>query len=188
MSKPLPGEEEVLLAFAVEPTHDLATLERYLQRYPQFRSALLACRLELEIAGSNQFPPVKPGGSADQAWERFSRLVGTSPANPFASLNSDALRSLATAMNIDVPFLVRLRDRAISAATIPGALIRMLAEQLRVQPVDLSAYLQLSPAYGDTNSKSQGKPRPAPQVDFAEAVRASRLTDAQQQALLALKD
>src|SRR4051812_31118515 len=108
----LPPEEEVLLAFAVEPVHDLATLERYLQHYPQFRAGLLACRLELEIAGSDQFPLTRPGKSADQAWERFSQLTGLSVANPFAALNSVALRSLATAINIDVPFLVRLRDRA----------------------------------------------------------------------------
>ncbi len=188
MSKPPPDEEEVLLAFSVEPAHDLATLERYLQRYPQFCSALLACRLELEVAGSGHFRPVKPGKSADQALERFSRLVGIAQCNPFASLNSVALRSLAAAMNMDVPFLVRLRDRAIAATTIPKALIRMLAEQLRVSPADLSTYFQLTPTYGDTNSKAQGKPGPAPQVDFAEAVRVSRLTDAQKQALLALKD
>lgn len=183
-----PLEDEVLLAFAVEPVHDLQTLERYLRRYPQFRSALLACRLELEIANSEQFPPTTPGKSADQAWERFSQIAGLQVANPFAALDSSALRSLATNMNIDVPFIVRLRDRAISAATIPGALIRSLAEQLRVSPVDLSTYLRLSPTYGDTNSKSEGKPAPAPQIDFAAAVRASQLTDAQKQALFNLGD
>jgi hypothetical protein len=187
MNKPL-LEEEVLLAFAVEPVHDLGTLERYLQRYPQFRAALLACRLELEVAGSDQFPLMRPGKSADQAWQRFSLLAGLSVVNPFAALNSSALRSLATTLNIDVPFLVRLRDRAIDAATIPGALIRSLAEQLRVPPVDLSAYLRLSPTYGDTNSKAKGKPAPAPKIDFAAAVRASQLTDAQKQALLKLGD
>lgn len=183
-----PPEEEVLLAFAVEPVHDLPTLERYLRRYPQFRASLLACRLELEVADSKQFPLTPPGKSADQAWERFTQLAGLPVVNPFAALNSSALRSLATAMNIDLPFLVRLRDRAIAAATIPGALIRSLAEQLRVPPVDLSTYLRLSPAYGDTNSKSKGKPAPAPQIDFAAAVRASQLTDAQKQALLSLGD
>jgi hypothetical protein len=183
-----PPEEEVLLAFAVEPVHDLATLERYLQRYPQFRDALLACRVELEIAGSDQFPLTQPGKSADQAWARFSQLAGRSVANPFAALDSSALRSLATIMNIDVPFLVRLRDRAIAVTTIPGALIRNLAEQLRVPSLDLLTYLRLSPAYGDTNSKSKGKPAPAPQIDFVTAVRASQLTDAQKHALLTLGD
>jgi hypothetical protein len=183
-----PPEEEVLLAFAVEPVHDLATLERYLQRYPQFRDALLACRLELEIAGSDQFPLARPGKSAERAWERFTQLAGLSVANPFTALNSVALRSLATVMNMDVPFLIRLRDRAITAATIPGALIRSLAEQLRVPPVDLSTYLHLPPAYGDTKFKSKGKPSPTPQIDFAAAVRTSQLTDAQKQALLALGD
>jgi hypothetical protein len=187
MNRQIPDEEDVLLAFAVEPVHDLATVERYLEKYPQFRAALLACRLELEIADSDKFPLVQPGKSADQAWKRFSQLTGTA-ANPFAALNSAALRSLALTIDVSVPFVIRLRDRAIAAATIPTRFIQMVAEQLRVQPVDLLSYLRLSPAYGDTNFKSEGKPTLSPQMDFVEAVRSSQLTDAQQKALLALKD
>lgn len=40
-------EEEVLMAFAVEPVNDPATLERYLRKYPEHSEALVDCFLEL---------------------------------------------------------------------------------------------------------------------------------------------
>ena len=38
-------EEEVLLAFSVEPTHDCATLEHYLSQYPEHAQALVDCSI-----------------------------------------------------------------------------------------------------------------------------------------------
>jgi len=44
-----PSEEEVLLAFSVEPTHDRKTLEQYLREYPEHAKALVACSIELMV-------------------------------------------------------------------------------------------------------------------------------------------
>lgn len=41
----MPSEEEVLLAFAVEPTHDRKTLERYLSEFPEHSIALVDCSI-----------------------------------------------------------------------------------------------------------------------------------------------
>ena len=43
----LPTEEEVLDAFAVEPSHDHATIRRYLLTYPQYAESLIDLSREL---------------------------------------------------------------------------------------------------------------------------------------------
>jgi hypothetical protein len=47
--KPEMPLEEVLLAFAVEPVRDRATLERYLELYPRFAEDLVDLSHELRI-------------------------------------------------------------------------------------------------------------------------------------------
>ena len=43
----LAGRLHLLLAFAVEPSHDESTLERYLSRYPQYATDLVDLLSEL---------------------------------------------------------------------------------------------------------------------------------------------
>ena len=43
------SEEEVLLAFAIESCHDRETLNRYLNDYPQYSTALVDLSIEIMI-------------------------------------------------------------------------------------------------------------------------------------------
>ena len=43
------SEEEVLLAFAVEPIHNRKMLEHYLGEYPEYANALVDCSIELMV-------------------------------------------------------------------------------------------------------------------------------------------
>jgi hypothetical protein len=188
-----PNEDEVLLAFSVEPTHDLATLERYLRRYPQFAGGLIDCSIELEHSPDavEISKTVTPASTA--AWDRFQVAMGIeiSPTmNPFARLSSEAFKAVAAELHMNVLLLMRLRDRAIKFATIPGPLVRMLAGKLGVGTDGMEKYLGSMPALdgGNLQFKSASKPSPMPQIDFAEAVRTSQLTEEQQQQLLTLGD
>jgi hypothetical protein len=189
-----PLEEDVLFAYAVEPAHDLATLERYVLRYPQFTQALIDCSIELEHSPSRGGrPKAMASASAEAAWKRFQTAMAqpVEPAsNPFAHLNSQAFQALAAELKMNILLLMRLRDRTIRAATIPGQLIRMLAGKLAVRPEEMKGFLNSAPplAVEGVQFKSAAKPTAAPQIDFAEAVRTSQLTPAQQEHLLALKE
>lgn len=193
MSKSESIEDKVLFAFSVEPTHDLATLERYLRRYPQFAAGLIDCSIELEHnpGAVEVSKTVTPASAA--AWDRFQTAMGMeiSPAvNPFARLSSEAFKAVAAELHMNVLLLMRLRDRAVKFATIPAPLVRMLAGKLGVGTDGMENYLGSMPALdgGNLQFKSAAKPSPMPQIDFAEAVRTSQLTDEQQQQLLTLAD
>jgi hypothetical protein len=189
-----PNEEEVLLAFSVEPTHDHKTLEQYLREYPEHAKALVTCSIELMVGATRgDEVAVTSEGSVDRAWRRFQTVVSQSDdvlvKNPFATLNPTAFRSLATKLNITNLLLIRLRDRAIVAATIPRRFVQGLATELGATAEAVMGYLQSPPAMVSGHSfRSAVKPAVTEQISFAEAIEMSQLTTAQLDALKALQD
>lgn len=189
-----PSEEEVLLAFSVEPTHDRKTLEQYLREYPEHAKALVACSIELMVdATRDDEVVVTSEGAVDRAWQRFQTAVSQSNdvlvTNPFASLNPTAFRSLARKLGITNLLLIRLRDRAIIAATIPRRFVQGLASELGATAEAVMGYLQSPPAMVSGHSfRSAVKPEVTEQISFAEAIEMSQLTPAQLEALKALQD
>jgi len=189
-----PSEEEVLLAFSVEPTHDRKTLEQYLREYPEHAKALVACSIELMVDATRSGDvAVTSEGAVDRAWQQFQTVVSQPGdvlvANPFATLNPTAFRSLAKRLDITNLLLVRLRDRAIVAATIPGRFVQGLAIELGATAEAVMDYLQSPPAMVSGHSfRSAVKPAITEQISFAEAIEKSQLTPAQLDALKALQD
>jgi hypothetical protein len=192
MNKAEPIEDDVIYAYAVEPIHDLATLERYLRRYPQFAQGLIDCSIELDGAQTQGDSSTSITAASAAVWNQFEKAMGmvqSLPASPFGNLDSRAFRALAAELNMNVLLLMRLRDRAIRATTIPKQLVEMLARKLVVSPDSMDAYLRGLPtlAVSGVQFKSSAKPTAASQIDFAEAVRTSQLSDEQQKLLLALE-
>lgn len=182
-------EDDVLLAYSVEPTHDLATLERYLLLYPQFAEGLIDCSIEEEVDRGRTRSPVTPLSQSSIAWKRFEAAMGLNQPvtfNPFGKLDSRAFRLLATELDMNSLLLMRLRDRVIKASTIPRQLVGMIADKLGVGADSIQAYFQGAPtvALGGAQFKSAVKPTAAPQIDFAEAVRTSQLSEDQTRRLL----
>lgn len=189
-----PSEEEVLLAFSVEPTHDRETLEQYLKEYPEHAKALVTCSIELMVdATRSDEVAVTSEDAVDRAWQRFQAVVSQSDdvlvTNPFATLNPTAFRSLARKLDITNLLLIRLRDRAIVAATIPRRFVQRLATELGATAEAVMDYLQSPPAMVSGHSfRSAVKPAVTEQISFAEAIEISQLTPAQLDALKALQD
>jgi len=188
------SEEEILLAFSIEPTHDRKTLEKYLTEYPEHAQALIACSIELMVDATRIDEVVGMSEQAvDRAWQRFQSVInetrGSSVANPFATLNPTALRSLAKKLDITNLLLIRLRDRAIDAATIPRRFVQRLATELETTTDAVTDYLRNPPAMVSGHSfRSAVKPAVTEQISFEKAVETSQLTHDQQQALKALQD
>ncbi len=134
-SKPFAADEEsVLMAFSMEPSHGREVLERYISEYPQHAAALIDCSIDLlqQQPAEDVSATVVPDSAVDKAWQRFERAVqqpAAEVANPFAKLNSTGFKSLARSLNVSNLFLMRVRDRAISAATIPARFVEKLASE-----------------------------------------------------------
>lgn len=74
-----PSEEEVLLAFSVELTHDRKTLEQYLREYPEHAHALVDCSIELMMDTTRSSATAMAYEEAtDRAWQRFQSVVNLS--------------------------------------------------------------------------------------------------------------
>lgn len=82
------SREDVLDAFAVEPNHDRATLERYLTDYPQFAREVVDLSIELsriaiEIVDNDRSLSSQERHMIDAAWQQH--LAGfTIHARPLA--------------------------------------------------------------------------------------------------------
>lgn len=188
------SEEEVLLTFSVEPTHDRETLERYLTYYPEHARALVACSIELMVDATRSVETEATSDNAvDRAWQRFQSVVSqpeeVSVLNPFATLNPAAFKSLAKKLGINNLLLIRLRDRAIIAATIPRRFVQRLASELGATTDAVMDYLRSPPAMVSGHSfRSTVKPAVTEQISFEKAVETSQLTPDQQDAIKALQD
>lgn len=188
-------EEEVLLAFSIEPTHDRERLEQYLSRYPEHAHALVDCSIELMIgaSGCDNEAEVSSEDVIEQAWRKFQTMVhqaqSVTAENPFAKLNPTAFKALAKRLDISNLLLIRLRERAIDAATIPGRFVQRLATELGATADAVLAYLRNPPGMVSSQSfRSSVKPAVTAQISFEQAIETSQLTPVQQEALKALRD
>jgi hypothetical protein len=188
-------EEEVLLAFSVEHKHDQATLERYLSQYPEHAQALVDCSIELMMDAflASEDVQVSSDEAVEKAWQQFDTAMGsmqgTAVANPFAQLTPTAFKTVAKRLDISNLFLIRVRERAIAATSIPWRFVQRLATELGATAEALSAYLGSPPAMVSNQSfRSNVKPEVAAQISFEQAIDTSQLTPAQREALWALRD
>lgn len=192
--KSAPGEEEVILAFAGEPKLDRETLERYLREHPEHAETIVDCSIEMMVSATrHEEAPPGLDASVDMAWQRFQAAIGDSReatiANPFAQLNPTAFKTLAKNLDVSNLLLIRLRDRAIEAATIPRQFVLKLANELGVTSETVAAYLRSPPAMVSSHSfRSSVKPAVTPQISFEKGVETSQLTQAQQDTLRSLQD
>lgn len=198
MSTPQPSaadEESVLMAFSMEPSHGRETLERYIREYPQHATALIDCSIDLlnEPHAEDVSATVVSENAVDKAWQRFQRAVhqpaAEEVANPFAKLNPTGFKSLARSLDVSNLFLMRLRDRAINAATIPAKFVEKLASGLGFTAQAVGAYLRSPPGMVSGHAfRSNVKPSVGEQITFDQAVATSQLTPEQQATLKALSD
>ncbi len=71
------NEEEVLLSYAVEPTHDRKTLEKYLTDYPEYARTLIACSIVFMVDATRSAEFVGTSENAvNRAWQRFQKEIG----------------------------------------------------------------------------------------------------------------
>ncbi len=195
---------------------DAELLDAFVRRYPQHADALTEFAIELTadaMLGSNDEPDILADPDAvspavaramGQFQNRLSavwkgRAVGFSAQardatlpirNPFASLDREAFRALASRINVNTVLLAKLRDRQIDPATMPPEFCRRVAEEMDEPLEDLTAHLAapVDASHARQFYKSRGKPAPQARQSFAEAVRGSGLSAEQRRRLLSFRD
>ena len=181
--KPEMPLEEVLLAFAVEPVHDRATLERYLERYPAFAEDLIDLSHELRIRGRGISRAVEDEAKVQRA---LQQLVAAAPraqaavANPFDAFRGEAFVDLANALRVPRSLLIAFRDRLVITSTVPSAFAARVARAVRTTVADLMRHLDLpSQLAPQASYKAEGKPAVADKVAFDSLLKSNGVTEEQ---------
>jgi hypothetical protein len=182
---------------------DAEVLDELVRSFPEHAQELteFAIDLALDAIGeseeSDTVVPEENSSAVSRAISRFhNRLYSERrsaesssppPTNPFAVMGREELRNFARNINVNLPFVMKLRDRQIHADTIPDKFTQRVSKELDV-PLDLVvAHFQAPPEIRvSARFKSEEKPEANLKQSFEEAVRTSALTPQQQESLLAL--
>ena len=194
---------------------DAELLDEFARLYPQYADALTEFAIELAIdslmhrSDEEDVPADADAISAvvsrvmsqfeNQLYERRQARAATPPAraatasveNPFAALDRQGFRALASQLDVNSAFLSKLRDRTIEPISIPKAYCRHLAQEMDEDADAMAAHLyapQESVAAGRQLYKAEGKPAATAKQSFEEAVKTSGLSEEQQRRLLSFRD
>jgi len=187
------------------PSPNAELLDEMVRRLPEhavdlteFAIALALDRLGATEDDTPETSSTETSSAVSKAMSRFhNRLYAEKKAalsssegsvgNPFASMPRSELKTFARAINANLPFVMKLRDRQIREDTMSEGFKRRVTEALEV-PHDVVIAHFSAPAEVrlDARFKAEGKPEPGAKQTFEEAVRSSGLTPDQQEYLLKL--
>jgi hypothetical protein len=193
---------------------DAELLDEFVRLYPEHAEALTEFAIELAVDAllhdadepdvpaapdtvspvvsrvmskfQNRLFEVRRDRSANQAAARARISV----ENPFAALNRDQFRALASRINVNIVLLSKLRDRQVDPVTIPQKFCRLVAEEMDSPLEVLTAHLYAPHPTAPARQfyKSDGKPDVQARQTFEEAVNGSGMSPEQQRLLLSFRD
>lgn len=185
--------EMVLYAFSVESSHDRATLERYLSKYPNLTQELIGLAFELRLADSQSTaqPELASDTKAQQAWEEFTSSApakATSPANSgtlMSKFRGEEFVALADRLKFPRSILIAFRDRQIEPDSIPERIIARFAEATKSTVLAVRDYLSSPPLIIQTAQfKADNKPAQQGRVTFEQLVENTPMSDEERKVLL----
>jgi CRP-like cAMP-binding protein len=184
--------EAILYAFAIEPSHDQQTVERYLREYPDLSEELvdiLSERRLREATGSESLDAVADP-HLEEAWERFrhckpQEVISAQAENPFAAFRGRAFAKLAQALDMPRSILAAMRDGLVQASSIPDRIVQRLAQETGSSNDSLRRYLaKPQPSFLGRAFKADEKPSYQGQVTFKELLGRTNMSPEQRMRLL----
>ncbi len=166
-------------------------LKTWVSAYPKHTNDLIDWSVSAPILDYADCLPANPAGEArtieigQQVLREMREQYLTQAASItdlFVTAKAQGLKPgvLAAQIGIDSTLLNKLQQRLLDAATIPDILIDRLSHALAVPFSEVQTYLRQTPKLAAGASyKSDGVPQTGQQEDFAAAVRASTLDEAQ---------
>lgn len=159
-------EEEVLDAFAVEPSHDEATIRRYLLAYPQYAESLIDLWREL----SRELREDGPLSDREIAWineavRRYAEVPSFTP--PTVAQCRAAARELGVPRQV----ITAILECKVAVETISSLAREKLASQFDATLESMIAAISGPPTSASRSYKADGQPSVGEKVSFARVLR-----------------
>ena len=161
------------------------TLKEWIATYPAQKEELVTWAVGISELDYAEAAPPDPEAEARtleiglRALRRMSYRTETSPA-PIVSISEEARKQgmtekqLAERLNLDKAIVTKLNQRLMQALTIPPALIRRIADELKTGVQQVQDYLNLpSTLATGVSYRSETTPTVGDQQLFSEAIRSS---------------
>jgi hypothetical protein len=161
--------EDVLEAFALESANDRTTLERYLREHPAYAAELIDMSRELSREPPAETPAPTPEEEEliEAAWSRVSKVASAPVTNPFSSVSSAALKTLAQSLGVPRSFFAAIQERRALPETVPERFIRLTCAGLDKPIGDIKRWIRLpGPVAAASAFKADAKPTGGQQVSF----------------------
>ena len=181
--------EDVLNAFAVEPTHDRATLERYLRQFPQYAVELAHLSHELShVDAKGGDLAEKDRVAIDEAWKQYSQS-SPMPSRIFVSLSVPQLRDLANRLGVPRQIISAFREHKVVVSSIPRRFLGQLASALNTTAEALRVELRMPLEVSCVRShKSDEKPTVAGPATFEQLLIDAQVSEDRRAELMADDD
>ena len=172
--------DDVLDAFALEPEHGKATLERYLRAHPGCAPALVELSFELgrtDLAGAASGDDDQ--AIVDAAWDRVRSFDAAAVMNPLSTMAVGDRQALARDLGLKMQVMTLFREGRIALETVPTPFLRRFAKGLGLS---LEALVKGVAGGGPSlaaSYKSADRPAVERQVAFERAVRQSGASEAE---------
>jgi hypothetical protein len=173
--KSVPLEEDVLDAFAAEPSHDAATFGRYLKEYPQFADALVDLSREL----SREIAQDEPLSKREIAWidETVRGYSGDPAPAPFAAPTVEQQRAAAKELRVPRQIITAILECKVAIETISLRTRRRLA-LLFDATVDGLVQALSGPQMSTSRSyKANTRPSICEKVSLEQALREAKVSE-----------
>jgi len=183
-----PSREDVLDAFAVEPSHGREILERYLREYPHFSNELVDLSRELSRVpdGAERPMSLQEQAMVEAAWQQHKPIETKSAKDPLADLSVAQLREIAVQLDVPRQVVTAFRERRVVAASVPRQFLTRMADVLNCTVDLLVNALALPPAPALARSyKADGKPSAEAVVTFERLLIDAGVSEEKRTALLA---
>jgi len=177
--------DEVLESFMLEEVIDLATLNRYVNKYPQFATELIDFSREVScMKGKPDYGLTESDELfVRDAWAAYSSTTPAAKADPLALLRPRDLNRLASALQLPRQVFAAIRERRVIVTSMSAKFLEALAKELACTVSVLKETLSSQiPRELAGSNKSDVKPQVAEKVDFARilqdaGVEPSRVAD-----------
>lgn len=166
-----PSREEVLYAFAIEPTSGRDILEQYLRDFPEYAAELIDLSYELSCEVRQNEMPLSDEDQAliDNAWQRHVEAAPTEMTDPFVALTTTEQRNLAQSLDVPRQVITAFRERRVELTSVPSLFLERLAAEMNSTVEILKTTLALPPEPGLTRSyKADSKPKAPTSVTFEQ--------------------
>ncbi|MBR0695343.1 hypothetical protein [Bradyrhizobium lablabi] len=173
--KSIPLEEDVLDAFAAEPSHDAATFQKYLKDYPQFADALVDLSREL----SRELVQEEPFSKRDTAWidESVRRYSGDPTPAPFAAPAVERQRAAAEELRVPRQIITAILERKVAIETASSRTRRRLAVLFDATLDGLVQALSGPQMSASRSYKADTRPSTGGKISLEQALREAKVSE-----------